>query len=89
MIVKNLEEFFTRACNEFIEAGFEEYQRYNDNLIEYHLEDKFAMIGLHNDNVQIYLTFSHDWSESLFPCRAIMSVLGNSLFYYGELIDNE
>lgn len=86
-VIKNLDEFFARCCNEFINAGFEEYYRYNDNSIEYHLNDEVAIVGLHNDSVQIYLNSFHEWSSFIFPCRCLMSILGNSIFYYGEIVD--
>lgn len=84
-VKKNFEEMFNRVCEEF---RLHSYREVNiaDGCKVFESKSGAVYVTKREDCVQIFSTFSHDWSAWVFPCRCIMTVLGNSLFYYGEVI---
>ena len=87
-VIKNLDEFFARVCKEFNDLGFKN-ETCDDGSIRFELNGNVAIIYNAGDCVQIYMTFAHDWSTFVFPTRCIFSIVGNSMFYYGEVIDDD
>lgn len=88
IVIKNLDEIIARICKEFNDLGFKK-EPCDDGSIRFELNGNVAI--LHNAGyfVQIYMTFAHDWSEFVFPLKCTFSVVGNSLFYYGEIVDDD
>lgn len=89
MILKeNFEEFADRVSKEFIDLGFN-CKLEDDGSKRFDKNGDIVIIHNVGYCVQIYLAFVHDWSTFAFPSKCVVKVVGNSLFYYGELFDDE
>lgn len=87
-VKRNFEEMFKRVCEEFRMHSYEEVNM-SDDCKAFESNRGTVYVTKRGDCVQVFSNFSHDWSAWVFPCRCIMTVLGNSLFYYGEIIYDE
>lgn len=83
-IINNRDEFYNRVVTLFTE-------RYGEPILKYDNECTFCecgnvIVSRHKNDIQIYISgHTVDYPLEIFDCFCVVTINGNSLFYYGHL----
>lgn len=88
MVIKDFEKMFERVKNEFVSKGFA-VEVLSDVQIRMTKGNKTVYLTNVKRAIQIFTDFSHDWTLDVFPRLSAVTVCGNSIFYYGRIVEIE